>query len=397
MAWKGYSRTKKILLISLGVLVIGLIIFRIMLPSILLKYVNRQLARIDGYTGHVNDIDVALYRGAYTIKGINLDKTGGKIPVPFFKADAVDLSVEWRAIFNGKIVAEIEVSKPILNFVNGPTKETSQTSVDKHWTEVVDKLLPIKLNRFEINDGEVHYRDFHSDPKVDILANKIHVVAENLSNAKHEKGVLPSTVKATAAVYNGTASLDMKLDPLNKDPIFDLNARVTTIEIARLNDFLKAYGNFDVEKGTLSLYTEAAAKNNILTGYTKPIIKDLKVVSWKEDKDKPVKLLWESIVEGVSWLLTNHRKDQLATRADFEGRLDQPDVDTWSIIGQLLRNAFIQALYPSLENTVSVNSIGKKEEKKNFLQKIFKSSDKNSQKKEDNTKSKKKKRKERKK
>src|ERR1700754_1512325 len=184
---KKLTKRKRIWLIILGSLLLLLIIFRLMLPSILLKYVNRELTRIDGYTGHVDDIDVALYRGAYTIKRIRLDKTGGKIPVPFFKANAIDLSIEWRALFHGRIVAEIITDKPVLNFVKGPTKETSQTSVDKDWTVVVDKLIPFKLNRFEVNDGEIHYRDYYSSPKVDIKATNVQIVAENLSNAKHSK------------------------------------------------------------------------------------------------------------------------------------------------------------------------------------------------------------------
>ena len=99
--------------------------------------------------------------------------------------------------FNGKVVAEIEVEKPVLNFVKGPTKATSQTSIDKDWTVVVDKLIPFKLNRFQINNGEIHYRDFHSSPKVDILAKNVQILAQNLTNAKGEKDTLPSTVKAS--------------------------------------------------------------------------------------------------------------------------------------------------------------------------------------------------------
>jgi hypothetical protein len=370
-AFRNWSRKKKIISITLGTLVVLLIVLRIALPYILLRYVNRQLTMIDGYNGHVDDIDVALYRGAYTIKSIKLDKTGGKIPVPFFKADVIDLSVEWSALFNGRIVAEIEVERPMLNFVKGPTAATSQTDIDKSWTTVVDKLIPFKLNRFVIHDGEVHFRDFHSSPKVDIKATKVQVVAQNLSNAKHAKDKLPSTATASAAVYDGEARLDMKIDPLTEVPTFDLNARLTTLNITNLNDFLKAYGNFDAEKGTVSLYVEAAAKDKKVTGYVKPIIKDLKVVSWKEDKDNLPKLAWEAVVGAVAWILNNHKKDQIATKAEFTGSIDNPDVDVWVIIGQLLRNAFIQALYPSLENTVNLNAVEKKEEKQTFLQKIF--------------------------
>jgi hypothetical protein len=80
-----FVRTRKTLVIILGSLLILLIAIRIALPYILLKLVNKELQNIPGYTCHVDDIDVALIRGAYKINMIKLEKTGGKMPVPFFK------------------------------------------------------------------------------------------------------------------------------------------------------------------------------------------------------------------------------------------------------------------------------------------------------------------------
>ncbi|WP_152269025.1 DUF748 domain-containing protein [Agriterribacter humi] len=368
---KTITRKRKIVYIVLGSLLIILTGLRIALPYILLNYVNKQLTMIDGYTGHVNDIDVALYRGAYTIKQIKLDKTGGKVPVPFFAADIIDLSVEWKALLKGRIVAEIEVERPTLNFVSGPSKATSQTDIDNDWTKVVDNLLPVKLNRFQVNNGKIHYRDFHSSPRVNIEAGEVHILAENLTNAGQIKNTLPSTVKASATVYNGTVNLDMKINPLTTIPTFDLNARLSPVKITAMNDFLQAYGNFDAETGTISMYCEAAAKDKKITGYVKPIIKDLKVANWKEDKKNLGIKVWESIVDAVGWVLTNKRKDQIATTAEFTGNIDTPDVNTWVIIGQLLRNAFIQALYPALENSINLHSVDKKEDKQTLLERIF--------------------------
>lgn len=368
---KTITRKRKIVYIVLGSLLIILTGLRIALPYILLNYVNKQLTMIDGYTGHVNDIDVALYRGAYTIKQIKLDKTGGKVPVPFFAADIIDLSVQWKALLKGRIVAEIEVERPTLNFVSGPSKATSQTDIDNDWTKVVDNLLPVKLNRFQVNNGKIHYRDFHSSPRVNIEAGEVHILAENLTNAGQIKNTLPSTVKASATVYNGTVNLDMKINPLTTIPTFDLNARLSPVKITAMNDFLQAYGNFDAETGTISMYCEAAAKDKKITGYVKPIIKDLKVANWKEDKKNLGKKVWESIVDAVGWVLTNKRKDQIATTAEFTGNIDTPDVNTWVIIGQLLRNAFIQALYPALENSINLHSVDKKEDKQTLLERIF--------------------------
>jgi hypothetical protein len=81
--------------------------------------------------------------------------------------------------------------------------------------------------------------------------------------------------------------------------------------------------------------------------------------------------VWESIVDAVGWVLTNKRKDQIATTAEFTGNIDTPDVNTWVIIGQLLRNAFIQALYPALENSINLHSVDKKEDKQTLLERIF--------------------------
>ncbi|MBK7037888.1 MAG: DUF748 domain-containing protein [Bacteroidetes bacterium] len=367
-------RIKKILL----VLLVVLIVIRILLPYIVLKVVNNKLAELDGYTGHVRDIDLALIVGSYKIKDIKLEKTGGKIPVPFFAAEVIDLSVEWKALFKGGLVGEIEVRRPILNFVKGPTEETSQTKIDKEWQDIVNELMPLKLNRFEIVEGEIHYLDYYSSPKVDVFTSNIYILAENLSNVTDSTNLLPSTVTGSAEIYGGKAKLNMKLDALNKTPTFDMNAEMIGLNLVEVNDFLKAYGKFDVQKGTFGVYTEAAAKDGKIIGYTKPIIKDLDVIEWKEEKEDPLgQKLLESVVGLGGWIFKNRSEDQVATEIEFEGELKDPAINVWNIIGETLRNAFIEALYPSLEHTININTVKEAEvEKKGFIEKIFDRKDK---------------------
>ncbi len=352
-----FVKTRKTLLIILGSLLILILAFRIALPYILLRLVNKELQNIPHYTGHVEDIDVALIRGAYKIKSIKLEKTGGKVPVPFFAAPLIDLSLQWASLFHGRIVGEIEVDQPVLNFVKGPTEETSQTKIDSSWTDVVKKLMPLKLNKFEIVEGQIHYRDFHSKPTFDIYTKGVHILAENLSNAEKNKDLLPSTITASADVYGGKATGNMKMDALAKTPTFDGKAKLEDLNLAKLNNFIDAFAKFDIKSGEISIYTEAAAKDGRITGYTKPIIKNLKVVNWEKDKEKPLKIAYEAVVEAVAWIFKNHNKEQLATKVDFEGNIRNPNIDIWQLIGQVLKNAFIQALYPALENSVNINSI----------------------------------------
>jgi hypothetical protein len=369
---KSLTKRKKRIYIILGSILILLVALRIALPYILLRLVNKELTHIPGYTGHVDDIDVALIRGAYKIKRIKLEKTGGGVPVPFFAAELADLSLQWSALFHGRIVGKIEVDHPVLNFVKGPTEASSQTKIDKSWTQVVKKLMPLKLNKFEILEGEIHYRDFHSKPPFDIYARQVHILAENLTNAEKNKEKLPSSAEATAKVYGGSANVTMKIDALNRNPTFLAKAKLEGLDITNLNNFISAAAKLDVKQGEISIYTEAAAEGGRITGYTKPIIKDLKVVNWEKDKDKPLKIVYEALVGAVAWVFKNHGKDQLATRAEFEGNVKNPNFDVWTIIGQILRNAFIQALYPALENSVNINSLdGKKKAPQSDLQKAY--------------------------
>jgi hypothetical protein len=221
------TRKRKIVYIVLGSLLVLLIAFRIALPYILLKWVNRELTHIKGYSGHVEDIDVALIRGAYILKGTRLDKVDGKVPVPFFSADAIDLSLEWGALFHGKLDGKIGVDHPVLNFVKGPTEATTQTKIDSSWQDVVKKLMPLDINRLTVNEGEIHYRDFYSNPKIDIFTKDVHILATNLSNAERSKELLPSTADASATVYGGKASLHMRLNVLSKIPVFEMKAEPT--------------------------------------------------------------------------------------------------------------------------------------------------------------------------
>src|SRR6187402_627716 len=112
-------KRKKLLRIGLSILIV-LVIFRLILPYIALDYINKRLARIEGYYGHVDDLDISLYRGAYVVKDIyiNIVDTTTQKQVPFFSANNIDISVEWKSLFKGKIVSELECDTAVLRFTD---------------------------------------------------------------------------------------------------------------------------------------------------------------------------------------------------------------------------------------------------------------------------------------
>ena len=81
------KRIRNILLIVLGVL----IIIRLILPSVVLHFANKTLASMHGYYGHVEDIDIALIRGAYQLNNIFINKieTVTQKQTPFFRSEII--------------------------------------------------------------------------------------------------------------------------------------------------------------------------------------------------------------------------------------------------------------------------------------------------------------------
>jgi len=352
----------------------ALIIFRIFLPYIVLKYVNGKLANLEEYYGHVSDIDIYLYRGAYEIKDIRIvkkvEKGSKTVTIPFFQSPSIDLSIEWSSVFKGAIVGKISVERPVINFVKENHKGEDVKADTADFAQLVDELMPVTINRFDIHDGEIHYRDLQASPKLDIAMKKINITATNLTNVTESKELLPATLKATGEAYQGKFSLNMKFDGLARVPTFDMNTELKGLNLALLNDMLREYGNFDVKKGVFNMYGEFAAKEGKFGGYVKPFLKDLDVVQWNKQEGDFKQILWETVVGGVAEILQNQRKEHLATKILISGTFDDAHLNKWHAISYVLRNAFLKSLSPALDNSININKL-KDGEKKTFLERVF--------------------------
>jgi hypothetical protein len=168
----------------LVVVVAAVVIVHMYLAMWVRDYVNRKLSEIPGYRAHVAAVTLHLWRGAYQIHNIDIVKTSGKVPVPFFAAPLVELSVQWRALFDGAWVGNIEFYRPKMNLVNAPSEENRQAPVDEPWAQKIKQLFPLKINRFAAHNGEIHYRDFSKQPSVDLVFDDVQMVGANLTNSK---------------------------------------------------------------------------------------------------------------------------------------------------------------------------------------------------------------------
>lgn len=343
---------------TLAGIVVLLIAVHIALPYVVRNYLNDKLADMGDYRGQVTDVDLAWWRGAYRINGLNIVKVDGKVPVPFVKVPVIDLAVSWHALwYKHAVVGEMIFSQPELNFVDGgANKQASQTGQGTDWQEQINKLLPITLNEVRINDGKITFNNFSTTPKVKLQADKVNASLYNLTNVEDVEGNRDARFEGKA-LFMGHANMEAnaKFDPFSNFEDFDLRLRTTGVELKRLNDFSSAYGNFDFNAGHGDLVIEAQATKGQLSGYIKPLLKDVDVFNWKQDVENQNKgffrSIWEAVVGGGETVLKNQSENQFATRVDLSGSVHKQDISAFQAFLQILRNAFVQAFNARYDNS----------------------------------------------
>lgn len=362
------SRRKKIALGVIAIFVLALIVFRLALPSLVQKYVNDKLDELPEYDGQIGDVDIHLIRGAYSIDDIDIVKTTGDVPVPFFSSRTVDFSMEWREILHGALVGEIHVYGCSVNFVKGESERDSQTSIDKSWLDIVQELFPFRINRFQIEEGSVWFHDLGTEPKVDVYLTNLVALCTNLYNTRELASELPADFHARGTTLGGGGlQLHVKLDPLADEPRFDLELGVTNVNLVALNELLEAYGKFNVKRGNFEVFAEIAGSEGNFDGYVKPFFEDLNVFELEEDAKNPIKLVWQALVAGAVKIFKNHPEDQVATKIPVSGTFEKTDVEIWTTVVNVLRNAFVEAFRARVDDSINLfdrDDEGKRTEEK---------------------------------
>ncbi|VXC16326.1 conserved hypothetical protein [Flavobacterium sp. 9AF] len=342
-----YKRKRYIII---AILLIGLIIFRIYLPTLVKNQINKTLATIPGYYGAVEDIDIALIRGAYVIKGMYLNKVNAKTQIPFLKFPNSDISIEWKSIFKGKIVSEVIMYNPDIIYVFEDQQTKGKETDVEDWTKALTEIIPIDINHFEVHNGKVAFVQLQASPDIDLHIEKIELYADNLRNVVAKSRTLPSPFHATGvSVGNGKMTVNGNINLIKEIPDMDLSFALQSANATALNDLSNHYTGIDFEKGTFELYSEVAIADGYLKGYIKPLLKDSKLIG-KEDGF--FEKVWEGFAGFFKFALKNHKTNTLATKIPIEGDLNNVKAGVWPTVIHIFQNAWIEAFKRQVDNDV---------------------------------------------
>jgi hypothetical protein len=206
----------------------------------------------------------------------------------------------------------------------------------------------VRIGELHLVNSTLGFVNKAKTPAYRIFVEDLNGFLANLSNHETQG---PAVAKVTGKFMGtGTAAAEARFEAEKSGPAFDVAMRIEEVSVPTLNDLLRAYGRFDAAAGRFYFYSELSAKNGQITGYVKPLFKDMKIYSRKQEQGKPVlRKMYEGVVGGIAKLLENRHREEVATKADISGRIDNPNVSALDVVIRLVQNAFFKAILPGFD------------------------------------------------
>ena len=265
--------------------------------------------------------------------------------------------IEYAPITKLVRVADLTVRRLHLDYIHTAATAGAETARKEKVKQAAKKAsnrsdLTLKLEKLQLADCDVGWVNKVKNPAYRAYFSDVNLTVTNLSNQSAEG---QATAKLTGKFMgSGPTHALAHFRPKSEAADFDLDAAIENTDMTRMNDILRAYGKFDVVAGKFFFYTQLAVRNGRIQGYVKPLFQEMQVYDKNQDKDKPpLKKLYERVVGGVAKLLQNRQHEEVATKADISGPVDNPKSSAWQVIGKLIENAFIRAILPGFDREVA--------------------------------------------
>lgn len=247
--------------VGIAVVILLLLCLRLALPSIVERYVNRQLQNLNAYTGHVDAIHIALWRGAYVINNVVIEKKTAKNNEPFLDADRLELAIQWRALWHGSLVGKAHFYHAQLNFIQSEDDSKRQLGSENNWNDALQKLFPFTFNEISGDNCVVRFRAPGIQREQALVLHDIHFSLRNLTNAlpADDQRAFANFDLQGRALGKGGLHIDGKLNPAAKAPTFEIAAELKEVSLPELNPWLDTYAGVNAESGQFSIIQKSPA------------------------------------------------------------------------------------------------------------------------------------------
>jgi hypothetical protein len=249
VAWRGWRWLGVLLAIMLwsavAVMLYGNAFVRTRMESAL----NAQLK---GYTVTLPRLDLNLFGFSVTLRDVRITQDAHPKP-PVAYLPALNAGVDWRALLSARMVATFHFEDPELyiNLKNFSAEMNDKTKLsDRGWQQAAEEVYPLKINRFQVDDGKITYID--KDPKQPMEVENLYVRVDNIRNVRSEEGTYPSPLRMQATVFEkGHVAISGNAD-LFAEPVaaFDTDIKIENVPLATIKP-VAAHANLELDGGVL--------------------------------------------------------------------------------------------------------------------------------------------------
>jgi hypothetical protein len=228
---------------------------------------RRMNESLKGYTVQIPKLHFSLFGLSVTLRNLTVRQQANPNP-PVIVVPRLKASVQWEELLTLHLVADFLMDKPRLN-VNLPQLEAENRNPtpikDEGWQDAVEKIYPLKINLWRVQDADIVYIDDPKQPPLHI--EHLYLRAGNIRNIHSREHVYPSSLHAEAVVFgSGHGVLDGHADFLAKPtPGLHTNFQLDKVPLDNLKSITRR-ANLELKGGTLSTHGEleyAARTKNV--------------------------------------------------------------------------------------------------------------------------------------
>jgi hypothetical protein len=261
--------------------------------------------------------------------------------------------VEYAPAVQSVHLTRVVLERANLQYVQGATTAGREQQLrQKVATEAKqaanEPRIRYRIDELLVRDSKLGFLNERARPPYLVFVEDTEIRLTNLSSQGAE-GPARLTLRGKF-MGSGASTVSARFRPEAKTVDLAVDLKIENTALPSMNNLLRAHGNFDVRAGRFSLFSEVRVQGGQIRGYVKPLFQDMDVYDKRQDRHKPLmKRAYESVVGGVSELLENRVRNEVATVAKLSGRVDNPNTSTWQVAVRLIQNAFFQAILPGFE------------------------------------------------
>ncbi|MGE3760217.1 MAG: DUF748 domain-containing protein, partial [Pseudobdellovibrionaceae bacterium] len=351
------KKTKKIL-VGVGLLVVAaLIAVRMILPQVVLKNINAYLdTHSKVYWAHMDDLDFAIWRMAYNFKGIQAKLRANE--KPFVSIKEVDVSLAWRELFRGRILADVVVQEARL--FTAPDLFTAMKQMGEEGAErnvnepsLKDKLIPFRVDRVIVRGSSFEFAPNSESPEAERFHfSNIDARVSNITPRENEKilGTFKGDLQKSSKL-KGVVELRKSKETMDWD--FDAEAR--QFDLREANPLLSKMLPLTFTSGELDLFAEAKSEGGRINGYVKPFFKKVDVVASQENFKGPKHFLIELGAAAGNLVLRRAKQKTVATKIDFsKDPGSEFKIDSNGTLANAIEHGFDQEFAEGIEDEVKL-------------------------------------------